>query len=181
MRTSINLALGLLLAAGAVGCGGSDTGDMGGPGPDMNLTGQHLQSGSYAVSNVTMVAPSNDGCMIAPLATSFDLANTGQMLSLGKKYDSTTTPQFNPPAYALGTGTYTSSTTAMTSNSGITVTLSDGCTFMRTDMASFTFTGTNAAMVDWTHTESGFGATCVAADKPATDPCTSEFKFTITM
>ena len=31
---------------------------------------------------------------------------------------------------------------------------------MRSDTANFTFTGNNQAMVDWTHTESGYAATC---------------------
>jgi hypothetical protein len=179
MRTSISLALGLFLTAGAIGCGGSDTGDLGGVGPDMNLTGQHLQSGTYTTGSLNAVT---DGCDIKSVfAATLQLTNTGTMLSLGKMYDSTTTPQFNPPAYALGTGSYTSSTTATTSNSGVTVTLGDGCTSMRTDMTNFTFTGTNAAMVDWTHTESGYAATCAMADLPPSDPCTSHFQFTITM
>jgi hypothetical protein len=168
-------ALALLVA----GCGGSGIfGDMGGPGPDMNLTGQKLQNGQYTVSNVTTVS---DGCMIAPLATMFQVTNTGTMLSLGNPYGATSMPVWSPPGYGLGTGTYTSATTATTSNTGITVTLSDGCTSMRSDTTNFTFTGMNAAMVDWKHTEMGYAASCAAADKPPTDPCTSEFTFNIKM
>jgi hypothetical protein len=178
MRNTI-IGLTSALALLVAGCGGSGIlGDMGGPSQDLNLTGQHLQNGQYAVSSPTTVS---DGCMIAPIATMFQVTNTGTNLSLGNYYSGSTTPMFNPPAYALGTGPYTSATMATTTNTGITVTLSDGCTFMRSDTTNFTFTGTNAANVDWKHTEMGYGTTCTAADKAPTDPCTSEFTFTIKM
>jgi hypothetical protein len=162
-----------------MGCGGTDmTTDLGTT-PQPDLAGAHLQSGTYNISAATAV---NDGCMLGvPMGTT-QVTNTGTMLSLGKKYDSTTTPQFNPPGYGLGTGAYTSSTTATLTGSEM-VTFTDGCTETRSDTTTVTFTGMNMLMVDWQHTESNVSATTCTdtMNDPPVAGCMSEFKFTLSM
>jgi hypothetical protein len=181
-----------IVALAAVGCGGGDdtttvtTGDMATAG-GADLAGAHLQSGTYNVSNIVKIS---DGCglvfegdaanNIMPLMT-LQLANTGTMLSLGNKFDSTTTPQWNPAGYSAGTGTYTDATHA-TLTSMATVTLPDMCTFttMRTTMA--TFTGMNMMSIDFTDVESNYDATKCASDMPPmTPPCTSHYTFNLAM
>lgn len=175
--TLICLVSGLALAM--VGCGGDGSGVDGGGGGLPNLAGAHLQSGTYTISAATAVS---DGCMLGAPSGTTQVTNTGTMLSIGKMYDSTTSPQFNPPGYGLGTGPYTSSTTATLMGTE-TATFSDNCSETRTDTTSVTFTGMNTLMVDWTHVESNVNATtCIdpTMDPPAAG-CTSHFTFTLTM
>jgi hypothetical protein len=107
--------------------------------------------------------------------------NDGTMLSLGHQYDSTSSPvQFNPAGYTLGTGKYSPGAKA-TLTLATTVTLSDGCTFMRNDSSTVMVLGDNMLSVDWTHRENNFGTFCVTSDEPPTDPCTSELTFTLGM
>lgn len=177
-----------LVALAAAGCGGADdtttvtTGDMA---MGADLAGAHLMAGTYNVSNIVKVS---DGCGLIfegdamnPALATLQLANTGTMLSLGNKYDTTTTPQYNPPGYSAGTGPYTDATHA-TLTTTATVTLPDTCTYqiMRTTVA--TFTGNNKMSVDFTDVESMYDATKCASDMPPmTPPCTSHYTFDLAM
>jgi hypothetical protein len=179
-----------LVALAAAGCGGADdttsvtTEDMA---TGADLAGAHLQSGTYNVSNIVKIS---DGCglvfegdaanQIAPLAT-LQITNTGTMLSLGSKFDTSTTPAWNPPGYSAGSGGYTDTTHA-TLTSTATVTLPDTCTYqtVRTSMA--TFTGNNKLSVDFTDVESMYDAAkCTSDMPPMTPPCTSHYTFDLAM
>jgi hypothetical protein len=178
-----------LVALAAAGCGGDDTtstttGDMA---MGADLAGAHLQAGTYNVTNIVKIS---DGCglvfegdaanQIMPLMT-LQVTNTGTMLSLGNKFDSTTTPAWNPAGYSAGTGSYTDSTHA-TLTATATVTLPDTCTYqtMRTTMA--TFTGNNKLSVDFTDVESNYDAAkCTSDMPPMTPPCTSHYTFDLAM
>jgi hypothetical protein len=71
---------------------------------------------------------------------------------------------FNPAGYALGSGSYTDATHATLALQS-TVTLSDGCTFLRHDTSNVTFVGMNHLQVDWNHTENSYGTSCTAATR----------------
>ncbi|HEY1585046.1 MAG TPA: hypothetical protein VGH63_05110, partial [Polyangia bacterium] len=115
-----------------------------------------------------------------PLMT-LQVTNTGTMLSLGNKFDTTTTPAWSPAGYSAGTGAYTDSTHA-TLTSTATVTLPDNCTFTTTRTTNATFTGNNALSVDFTDVESTYDATTCANDMPPmTPPCTSQYTFDLAM
>lgn len=173
-----------LVALAAAGCGGADdtttitTEDMATAGAD--LSGAHLQSGMYTVSNIMKVS---DGCNLG-LEAGFGpvlVTNTGTMLSVGNACNMTgTIPTCNPSGYLEGTGTYTDSTHA-TLTLNTMVTLADGCTYTKMVTSMATFTGMNKLSLDFTDNESGYGTMCVAADKGATDPCTSHYTFDLAM
>ena len=188
-RSLVALWFAVLLAPG---CGGDDTtivetGDMTVLGAD--LAGAHLQPGTYNVTNIMKIS---DGCGLAfegdttttpvtpPLMT-LQVTNTGTMLSLGNKFDSTTTPAWSPAGYSAGTGTYTDATHA-TLTSMATVTLPDTCTFTTMRTTNATFTGMNKLSVDFTDVESSYDATKCANDMPPmTPPCTSHYTFDLAM
>jgi hypothetical protein len=187
-RTLIAFSFAALLAGG---CGGGDdtttitTQDLSTTGAD--LAGAHLQAGTYTVSNIVKLS---DGCglvfegdatnMIDPLAT-LQVTNTGTMLSLGNKYDSTTTPAYSPAGYSAGTGTYTDASHA-TLTTTATVTLPDTCTYQTMRTTAATFTGNNKLSVDFTDVESNYDATKCASDMPPmTPPCTSHYTFDLSM
>lgn len=181
--------LGLSFVAFAmIGCGGDDTttptnDDLAVVGND--LAGTKLQSGSYTVSSLVKVS---DGCGLdfegsvqgdSPLAT-LQLLNTGTMLSLGNKYDSTTTPAWNPAAYSAGTGPYSDSTHATLSTDTM-VDLGDGCTYTTTRTTLATFTGNNMMSIDFTDVETNQSAGCTAANGESTTMCTSHYTFNLAM
>lgn len=179
MRNSI---LGLGLALAMAGCGGTGTGVDGGGQPVPDLMGARLMSGTYNVTNVMSL---KDDCMLGPLKTMIAVVNTGQMLSMGTMYPATsTTPAttLNPAGYTLGTGPYTTNSTATLTYSGVE-TLDDGCFYNRMDTTSVQFTGTNTLSVDWMHTEANYDATqCTAAKMDPTGAgCSSHFTFTASM
>jgi hypothetical protein len=168
-----------LFSVAAIGCGGTGIGTDGGGGGTVDLMGARLMGGTYTISGLTAVS---DSCMLmGSLPTTTQVTNNGMTLSIGKKYDSTTEPQFNPPGYGLGTGPYTTSSTATLTGTEM-ATFSDGCTETRTDTSNVEFTGTNTLTVDWVHQETNVDAT--KCTDPTMDPptagCTSEFKFTLT-
>jgi hypothetical protein len=176
----------------AAGCGGGDdtttttTNDLAiSTGAD--LAGARLQAGTYNVTNLVMVA---DGCglvfegdaanNIDPLAT-LQVTNTGTMLSLGNKFDSTSDPKWSPAGYSGGTGVYTDATHA-TLTTQATATLADGCTYDLTRTSTATFTGMNMLSVDFTDVETNYdAATCAADMPPMTPPCTSHYTFDLAM
>ena len=188
-RTLIAFSLVALAAVGCGGTGGDDTTTV--TTEDMamgaDLAGAHLQAGTYTVSNIVKIS---DGCglvfegdaanMIDPLMT-LQVTNTGTMLSLGTKFDSTTTPAWSPAGYSAGTGAYTDSTHA-TLTSMATVTLPDMCTFTTNRTTMATFTGNNKLSVDFTDVESNYDATkCTSDMPPMTPPCTSHYTFDLAM
>lgn len=179
-----------MFALAAAGCGGADdttsvtTDDMA---MGADLAGAHLMAGTYTVSNIVKIS---DGCglvfegdaanQIDPLMT-LQLANTGTMLSLGNKFDSTTSPAWSPAGYSAGTGPYTDSTHATLTVTS-TVTLADTCSYqtMRTTVA--TFTGNNKMSIDFTDVESNYDAAkCTSDMPPMTPPCTSHYTFDLSM
>jgi hypothetical protein len=158
------------------GSGGSDGGlvDL----MSFDLPQVVVLTGTYNVSNAMTV---KDGCKISPLATSVPLVNDGTSLSIGHKYDNTTSPvQFSPAGYTLGTGPYRGGSSASLQLSTM-ATLSDGCSYMRDDTTTVTVLGTNMLAVDWTHRDSNYGTYCTTIDEAPTDPCTTEFKFNLGM
>lgn len=158
---------------------GSSAGGSGGAAAGSGSSGK-LQSGTYDVSNVQKIS---DGCGLAledGSFTSTELVNTGTKLSIGKKYDSSTDPQWSPSGYGLGTGEYTSATTAT-----LTVTthskISDGCEFDLTRTTKVTYTGDNAVSVDFTDEESNQNSKCSEDNFESTKDCTSHYKFDLSM
>jgi hypothetical protein len=138
-----------------------------------------LQSGTYAVSNVVRL---EDGCNLQledGTFTSTELINTGTELSVGRRYDETTDPAWSPAGYGLGTGPYTTSTTA-TLTTRAHVTISDGCEFDVVRTSQITFTGENTVGVDYTDQESSQNARCRTADGLPTESCTSHYTFDLT-
>ncbi len=178
------IALSLFALAGVVGCGGTDLGtdDFGTTsGPD--LAGAHLMAGTYNVSNIKKLS---DGCGLVfegdannPALATLALVNTGTMLSLGRMYDGTTDPKYNPPGYSAGTGPYTDATHA-TLTTTAQVTLADGCTDSMTRTSMATFTGNNQMSVDFTDSEMGQTG-CSAANGESTMACTSHYTFDLKM
>lgn len=179
MRYTMLCTLGLAFVA--AGCGGTDMTTATGP----DLAGAHLQSGAYNVSNIVKIS---DGCGLVfegdaaqqiPALATLQLTNTGTVLSLGKMYDSTTDPKWNPPGYAGGTGGYTDSSHATLSVT-TTATLADGCTYSLTRQTMATFTGQNMMSIDFTDNESNQTG-CTVANGESTMACTSHYTFNLAM
>jgi len=183
------LAFVALVVAGCGGDttdGGGGTGGTGGSGGEggsggNDLAGAHLQSGTYAVSNVVKVS---DGCLLAledGTFTSTQVVNTMTALSIGKKYDSTTDPVWTPEGYGLGSGPYSTSSTATLTVSSHSKITDDGCEFDFMRTTNVTFTGNNAVSVDFTDTETNHNASCTAANMEPTADCTSHYTFDLSM
>jgi hypothetical protein len=141
-------------------------------------TGGRLQSGTYSASNIVKLS---DDCKLALEDGSFmttELINTQTELSIGKKYDSTTDPMWTPAGYGLGTGPYTTATTATLNVNNVHVKITDdGCEYDVTRVTKVTFTGDNAVSIDYTDTETNQNAKCTAALGYPTSTCTSHYTF----
>jgi hypothetical protein len=153
--------------------GGDGVADMAGG----DFAGLRLPSGTYTVSNVTTV---RKGCRSAPVPGALPLVYDGTTLSLGQRYEPNSSPAFSPAGYALGSGSLGSGTSALLSLV-TTVTLSDGCSFTRSDSSAVTVLGGIMLTVDWTHRETGYSALCTTVDEAPTDPCVSEQKFDLSL
>jgi hypothetical protein len=156
-------------AGGGGGAGGFGGG--GGPAPDM-ATAIYLDDGNYVVSDT--VVKQND-CQLTLPAT-LPVVNNSFSLAIGNQYDSTTTPMFNPPGYGIGSGGYTTMTSA-TLTTSTTETLSDGCSFARSDSAYVVVAATNFLLVEWQHTETNYSALCSAQEVPQPSGCTTAMTF----
>lgn len=164
-----------------VGCGGDDTGgtdDAGATGND--LAGARLESGTYNVTNVQKITDecgldlvNNSGFMTT------QVVNTGDMLSIGRKYDSTTEPSFTPPGYAQGSGVYTTATTASLTVTSHVKYAEDGCEFDTTHNSAVTFVGMNHVTIDFTAVNSNGNKACTDGGLPAS--CSSHFTFELKM
>jgi hypothetical protein len=136
-----------------------------------------LQSGTYGVSNVMKL---EDGCQLEledGTFTSTELINTGTELSVGRRYDATTDPSWTPAGYGLGTGPYSTATTATLTTSAHVTIAADGCEFDTTRTSLITFIGENTVAVDYTDEESNHSAKCRAANGLPTQACTSHYTF----
>lgn len=129
-----------------------------------------LQPGTYALSNIVRI---QDGCELTledGTQPPLPLDNTGATFSLGNRYDSTTSPSFDPPGFALGSGPYATSTTAnLTVNARVNV--GGGCQFNVVRTTKMTYTGNNMISVDYTNVETNHTAACDI------DDCTSHYTF----
>jgi len=186
-RYLVSLALlGPVLAA----CGGDDVdlGDITDPagGADAGVeddvfgdagSGEaRLQSGTYEVSNIVKIS---DGCNLTLEDGTFEtteLLNTGTELAIGRKYDGTTDPIWDPPGYGLGSGRYTTPTTA-TLRANARVDIDDGaCEFDTSRTSEVTFIGNDAVRVEYTDEEMNHSARCRANGLPS-ETCTSSYTF----
>jgi hypothetical protein len=166
---------------GGAGSGGSGGGGGSGGSAGNDLAGAHLQSGTYTVSNVVKVS---DDCKLTledGTFTSTQVVNTQTALSIGKKYDNTTDPIWNPAGYGLGSGPYTTSSTATLTVSTHSKITDDGCEFDLVRTTNVTFTGNNAVSVDFTDTETNHSAMCTVANGEPTTNCTSHYTFDLSM
>jgi hypothetical protein len=205
------LPLALLGAIAAVGCGDDETDDSGdggtvrdggaGDGGAVVLDGSvdgggggTLQSGVY---NTSALVEESDGCdldLLEALALgptgrfdTHELRNTGTVLSLGRFSD--TLPAgvtWTPPGYALGTGTYTTPTTATLTTTtkqrfdeGPAGADAMDCEYDLVRTSAVTYTGVNAISVVFTENNSNFSAGCAPAGYP-TMACTSTYRFNLT-
>jgi hypothetical protein len=154
------------------GSGGSNTGGTGG-----SSSGDRLESGTYDASNVEKIS---DGCNLTledGSFTSTEIINTGTQLSIGKKYDSTTSPQWDPAGYGLGSGDYTTSTTATLTVTAHATDTDDGCEWDVDRTTKVTFTGNDAVSIDYTDKESNQNSKCSADAGESTSECTSHYTF----
>lgn len=187
--------LGLALALGA--CGGDDdtsddTGDAGDAGRITTDGGTDagrgvLQSGTYLTSNLRTI-DAGDGCDLdlegsiaedGGVFSTHELQNTGLVLNLGRRYANETTFSWDPPGYTLGSGNYTSETTASLTLDTQQTFKDDSCSHKLVRKSEVTYTGVNKVSVIFTHTESNFNAQCNAQLYPTTG-CTSHYAFDLT-
>lgn len=172
-KTFLCLFSALILTAG---CGGE--GDMldGGAldGGTTDLAGQKLQSGTYDVSDLMVVK--NECENVYDSFKTVPVANTGTELQIGKLFDNTTSPQWDPPGYSLGSGTYDTATTATLSVTAKSTDTDTDCTYDLTRTSKVTFTGMNMLSVDFTDNQSNFSAGCGVSFKS----CTTNITFNLT-
>jgi hypothetical protein len=176
-----NTLIALLAVAtlAIAGCGGDGTTDDGGTGDD--LAGTKLQSGTYTASNIVKMT---DGCGFTledGTFTTTQVTNVQNMLSVGKKYDDTTNPIWNPAGYGEGSGPYTTPTTAtltVTTHAKIT---DDGCEFDVARSSDIVFVGNNAITVDFTAAETNHNTKCLVANGEVITDCTSHYTFKLSM
>lgn len=159
--------------------GGVNTGDGGFARDGGGIDGGRgrLQSGTYSVSNVVEL---EDECQLQlddGTFTSTELVNTGTELSIGRRYDETTDPSWTPAGYGLGSGPYTTSTTATLTTSTHVRIAADGCEFDVERTTLVTFTGENSVSVDYTDDETNHNERCRASSGLPTEDCTSHYTF----
>jgi hypothetical protein len=172
-----NIVVTCVAVAGmcAAGCGGGDdTTSL--PTEDMAMTVFKVQSGSYAVSNLTKV---NDACMIDLAGSGFTsimVTNDGMgNLKLGSLRGPTDNPPaFNPAGYTNGEGTFTDSYHATTTlTTMVKADTSGSCTYNLTRTNMVTVTANNKLHVEFKEDESNISAGCGFTGTT----CTSQYTY----
>jgi hypothetical protein len=162
-------------ASGHGGSGGSAGSSAGSSG------GGRLESGTYTVSNVAKIKDECGLTLDDGTFKSTELVNTGTKLSIGKSYDTTTDPSWDPAGYGLGTGDYTTATTATLTVSTHEKISDDGCEFDLKRSTKVTYTGDDAVSIDYSDEEMNQNSKCKTDNLESTKDCTSEYTFDLAM
>ena len=164
------LALVAVLAVG--GCGSSTVDDLDGGTQDA-VAGPTLfgLTAGDSCFTITSIAPGfSDGCGVG--------VDSAVGTSLPLNYASATAIVTLGTDGSLGGGAIANNVGTLVAVGDMTVSETT-CTLHRTDTTQLQMTADNAFTVSVTEVESNFGATCAAADVPATGSCTSTWTWTM--